>query len=78
MIFLADLLRPDKGERRMVLSKKNQRKIMNKLKQPYWVVLIYCGRTRTRTPDIFGVNEALYQLSYTPLITVNFLITVNY
>jgi hypothetical protein len=24
------------------------------------------GRRGTRTPDIFGVNEALYQLSYSP------------
>jgi hypothetical protein len=25
------------------------------------------GAKRTRTADIFGVNEALYQLSYSPL-----------
>ena len=28
------------------------------------------GAKRTRTADIFGVNEALYQLSYSPFSTL--------
>lgn len=34
----------------------------HKLKTPGWVFLI-CARWETWTPDLFGVNELLYQLS---------------
>ena len=27
---------------------------------------LHCGRVRVRTPDLLGVNEPLYQLSYAP------------
>ena len=40
-----------------------QKKFLEPLKKDFFLH----GAKRTRTADIFGVNETLYQLSYNPL-----------
>ena len=36
----------------------------------YFLNILFYGPRRTRTADIFGVNEALYQLSYRPVFYI--------